>query len=79
MQSSATKLVRGLTTAVFVIGGVFASASLAQDANAARRSRNSQNLEWYYDSSPARPLEGQPFAGSRDGRFDPIPPSANGG
>jgi hypothetical protein len=71
MQSSVTKLVRGLTATVFVFASALASAGLAQDANAARRTRNFENVQWYYDSSP--------FAGSEDGRFDAIPPSANGG
>ncbi len=87
MQSRANKSMRGLTAVVLFIGAAVSSISVSHDASAQRRSQNRQDVQPYYyggfagpEFSARSPGYGlTPFTGSRDGRFDPVPPSANGG
>ncbi len=78
MQLGVNKLARGGVAAVLVIGASVLFASVPQDANAQRRIQSRQNIQpYYYGGFTTR--DPSPFATSRDGRFDPVPPSANGG
>ncbi len=63
-----TKIGRVIVTASFVLSGAIAS----QAANAASRN----DLPYYADFAANRPIIDST---SEDGRFLPVPPSANGG
>lgn len=87
MHSGVNKLVRRFMATVLFVGAAVSFIGLSQDANAQRRSQNRQEIQPYYYggsagseySAPSLGYSLSPSTSSRDGRFDPIPPSANGG